>query len=311
MRIEEVLENLEELLRRWGISKKDWIFVAQYAYRLLGYDVKVRREHLNIIVNREKIPWEIGEGLEIHPHRGTKFSKQYNHFIRKTDFDFDITHLSPKDFKGKEGKFILYSLPNGKQIRVQTPIGAIEELERLLSMSIDEGWGVEKGARVLEFVEDQIQAFIKRGETKSAKLYKQLLEKYKHLKRARKIPKKISKVKTIRGIVASKGIVKGRVNVVLGPEKTRKFKEGEILVTTMTSPKFTIFLKKTAGIVTDEGGMLSHAAIVAREMGIPCVVGTRIATKVFKDGDLIGVEADPSTTLGTGQGKGIVRKLDK
>ena len=58
-------------------------------------------------------------------------------------------------------------------------------------------------------------------------------------------------------------------------------------------------MKKAAAIVTDEGGITSHAAIVSRELGIPCVIGTKFATKVFKDGDLIEVDAD----------KGIVRKI--
>ena len=67
----------------------------------------------------------------------------------------------------------------------------------------------------------------------------------------------------------------------------------------MTQPNIIDIAKKAAAIVTDEGGMLSHAAIISREFGIPCIVGTHYATKVFKDGDLVEVDAD----------KGIVRKI--
>ena len=69
------------------------------------------------------------------------------------------------------------------------------------------------------------------------------------------------------------------------------FEDGEILVTTMTSPSMMPLAKKAAAIVTNEGGICSHAAIVSREFGIPCIVGTGNATRTFKDGDIIEVNA--------------------
>jgi pyruvate,water dikinase len=67
----------------------------------------------------------------------------------------------------------------------------------------------------------------------------------------------------------------------------------------MTRPEFILAMRKAVAIVTDEGGVTCHAAILSRELGIPCVVGTKIATKVFKDGDLLEVRAN----------HGIVKKL--
>ena len=296
MKIEKVLENLEKLFSKWGISSSDWVFTAQYAFRLLGYNVEVRKGHLNIQVNKAKIPWEVGEALETHPQVKTKFSEQYLQFERKTGFEFDIAPVSPKDFKRKSKYTVQHTLPNTKQIRVQTPRGGLIELDIILSLCIDEGWGEEKGVRVLPAVEDMRKALLEKGEKELAKAYGDLVKKYSHFnkRKIRKIPKDISRVKTIKGVVASRGVAKGKVNVVLDPERT------EILVTTMTSPKFTIFLHNTVAIVTDEGGMLSHAAIVAREMQMPCIVGTKIATKILKDGDLIEVDAN----------KGIVKILN-
>ena len=72
-----------------------------------------------------------------------------------------------------------------------------------------------------------------------------------------------------------------------------------VLVTSMTHPKDIAVIKQSSAIVTDEGGILSHAAIIAREMKIPCIIGTKHATQVFKDGDLVEVDAN----------KGIVRKI--
>ena len=63
--------------------------------------------------------------------------------------------------------------------------------------------------------------------------------------------------------------------------------QGDIIVPSMTRPEFVPAMKKAAGIITDEGGITSHAAIVSRELGIPCIIGTKIATKVLKDGDLV------------------------
>ncbi len=95
----------------------------------------------------------------------------------------------------------------------------------------------------------------------------------------------------LKGLPASRGIVAGKVKIVLSPEELDKVEFGDILVTTMTNPDFVPAMRKAAAIVTDEGGMTSHAAIVSREMGIPCIVGTGEATKVLKDGMLVTVDA--------------------
>jgi len=108
------------------------------------------------------------------------------------------------------------------------------------------------------------------------------------------------KISEIKGQSAFGGKVKGKVRIVLDPKKTKGFKVGEILVTGATRPEFLPIMHKAAAFVTDTGGILSHAAITAREMKKPCVIGTKIATKVFKDGDIIEVDAT----------KGLVRKVN-
>jgi phosphohistidine swiveling domain-containing protein len=299
--IEQTLVRLEKLLSQWGIKPQDWILVTEYALRLLGYDVKIRKGHLNIIVNRKKLPWDPGEALETHPPEKTKLANQLQEFVEGTGLEFDILPPSPQDFRKKLKNSVVYSLPNGKQINIQTPQGALEELASLLSKCTAEGWGEEKGIRVLPFVEDQREVFLRKGEYQLAKLYGELLQKYAHLKKT-KVPSRVKqsqKVEIISGIPASKGKIKGRTRLILDLSGTEEFLEGEILVTTMTSPRFTSFIKKAAALVTDEGGVLCHAAIAAREIKKPCVVGTKIATQVLKNGNLIEVDAS----------KGLVRKL--
>lgn len=96
----------------------------------------------------------------------------------------------------------------------------------------------------------------------------------------------------IYGKCACKGIVNGRVKIVRKLTDFEKFKEGDILVTAMTRPEHMPLIKKAAAIVTDEGGVTCHAAIVSRELGKPCVIGTQSATDMLNDGDLIEVHAD-------------------
>jgi len=99
-------------------------------------------------------------------------------------------------------------------------------------------------------------------------------------------------IKEFKGRSACKGKAMGKVRRIMGFSKVHTMKEGEILVTGMTIPNFLPAMKKAAAIITDEGGITCHAAIVARELGKPCIIGTKIATQVLKDGDEVEVDAD-------------------
>jgi rifampicin phosphotransferase len=99
----------------------------------------------------------------------------------------------------------------------------------------------------------------------------------------------------VKGAAASMGKVTGPVCLVLQDDDLQKVKKGDIIVTYSSSASFNIVLGLCAGICTDYGGMLSHAAIVAREYGIPAIVGTQLATKKFKNGDVVCVDCSSST----------------
>lgn len=105
----------------------------------------------------------------------------------------------------------------------------------------------------------------------------------------------------VKGNSAYKGKVKGLARVILYRKDLDKIKNGEILVTPMTEAFYTPYLRKVKGIITDEGGITCHAAIISRELKIPCIIGTRNATKILKTGDLVEVDAE----------KGIVKILKK
>ncbi len=95
----------------------------------------------------------------------------------------------------------------------------------------------------------------------------------------------------LKGTPASLGKATGKVRKIVFPYNFDNFEKGSILVTEMTSPLFLPFMKKAAAIVTDIGGLLCHAAIVAREFGIPCVVNTRTGTQILKNNQKIIVDA--------------------
>jgi pyruvate, water dikinase len=92
------------------------------------------------------------------------------------------------------------------------------------------------------------------------------------------------------GIPASPGIGSGKVKIVRSKDDLPKIEEGDVLVATMTNPDYVPAMKKATAILTDEGGMTSHAAIVSREMGIPAVVGSKTATTLLKDGQEITID---------------------
>jgi phosphohistidine swiveling domain-containing protein len=104
----------------------------------------------------------------------------------------------------------------------------------------------------------------------------------------------LSDVDDFRGLTASMGKATGRVKILKSVKEINKIEKGDILVAVMTRPDYVPAMKKAAAIVTDEGGVTSHAAIVSRELGIPCIIGTKIATKVLKDGMLVEVNANHS-----------------
>ncbi len=116
-----------------------------------------------------------------------------------------------------------------------------------------------------------------------------------------KIKEEKIEVNEIIGTPIFEGKLKGVVKIIKSIKDFSKVKNGNILVTSDTTPDFVPLFKKVAGIITDEGGVICHAAIVAREMKIPCVVGTKVATKFLKDNDLVELDAR----------EGIIKKIKR
>lgn len=109
-------------------------------------------------------------------------------------------------------------------------------------------------------------------------------------KRIEKSTQEIKGEPILEGLAASPGIASGKIKIINNMQDLSKINQGDILVTKMTNPDMVVTMQKSAAIVTDDGGLTAHASIVSREMGIPCVVGTKDATTKLKEGEIITVD---------------------
>lgn len=112
-----------------------------------------------------------------------------------------------------------------------------------------------------------------------------------HILRKVKLSAEDNLLKELKGTIASKGRAEGMAVIVNGIKDLSRVKEGNILIAVSTHPDYVPAMRKAMAIVTDEGGVTSHAAIVSREFGIPCIVGTKNATKLIKNGNYLIVDA--------------------
>ncbi len=146
----------------------------------------------------------------------------------------------------------------------------------------DSEWAIENG----EFFIVQTRPI-----TTIAATEKQIVKKETAVKPTGKI--------LVTGDAASPGMATGIVNILKSARDIGRVKPGDILVTDMTTPDFVPAMKKAVAIVTNKGGQTSHAAIVSRELGVPCVVGTKVATTTLKQGHVVTVDGSTGTIYAT------------
>ncbi|MBI2112841.1 hypothetical protein HYT52_04860 [Candidatus Woesearchaeota archaeon] len=183
--------------------------------------------------------------------------------------------------------------------------GLLREVAKRTSLSLSQvyrifPWEIEKAleGKIDENILNQRVYTIQYSTDKGRKIYSGK-EARSFFQTIAFVEQKTEKPSTVVGDCACVGKVRGKVKIINSIDDMKKMKEGDILVSYATSPDIMTAIKKSSAIVTDLGGIICHAAIVSRELHIPCVVGTKIATQVFKDDDIIEVDAT----------HGIVRKV--
>ncbi|MEM2859711.1 MAG: phosphoenolpyruvate synthase [Candidatus Bathyarchaeia archaeon] len=238
--------------------------------------------------DRSVVLIEAGYGLGEYVVQGKITPDEY--YVRKSDLEIVKKNISKKTVQ-------LVRLPTGgtkevpvppelqdKQVLTDEQIKELAkyavEIEKHYGKPMDIEWALDERTNKL-FI---LQA---RPETVWALKKAEVVEEKPAVTKERKV--------LVQGLPASPGIAVGRVHIIPTVDRINEFQKGEILVTEMTAPDWVPAMRKAAAIITNSGGMTCHAAIVSRELGIPCIVGTASrgtpATEVLKDGMMVTVDA--------------------
>ena len=237
--------------------------------------------------DKEKIVIEAGWGLGEAIVSGSVTPDRY--VVNKQDLKILIKEINKQDWKitkvGKENKHISLNKQDQEAQKLTE-----EEIENLAQFGKqiedhykfpqDTEWAIESGK--IYFVQSRPVTTINQKSDIKNQNDKEINQKEGET---------TSKLEVIlKGAAASLGIASGPVKILHKPTETDRVQKGDVLVTEMTTPDYVPAMKRACAIVTDTGGQTSHAAIVSRELGIPCVVGTGTATHVLKEGQIISVD---------------------
>jgi len=237
---------------------------------------------INPSTNEEEVVIEASYGLGDAVVSGSVSPDQYR---------VDKTNLKVKDIKINKKEWYLYRDPNTgrtakrflNEERANSQVLTESEIRKLatIAMHIEDHY---KKPQDIEFaIEDNMVYIV---QTRPITTVKKISEKVANREESQL--KEENLIGT--GIPASPGIASGPVKIIHELTDIQKIQQGDVLVAEMTNPDYVPAMKKASAIVTDEGGMTSHAAIVSREMGIPAIVGTKDATKALKEGEEITID---------------------
>jgi len=230
--------------------------------------------------NRDQIviegAWGLGEGVV----SGTVSPDHY--VVSKSSGDILEVKIAKKELMFTKDK------ETGKTIKAKTPADLLKKQvlsEKEIGKLIDLGKLVEDH---YNFPQDMEWAF--EGDADPFMLQSRPITVLYEDEAAEESEATGSEEIILKGLGSSPGTGSGKISMIFNLEEIDKVKEGNILVTTMTNPDMVPAMKRANAIVTEEGGMTCHAAIVSRELGIPCIVGTGTATKILKTGEVITVD---------------------
>lgn len=315
----QALEGLRSLLEGWGIKADDWYVTGEAAMVLSGYPVEYREGQIDILVCRNTWPWaREEEQVSLFPDKGTLEDRQLHDYISKFNITPDFHPLPHVGIKAEDRFEQTYWLTDEKGVRVLKPWAGVYHRECIINFYTNEH---PKGLNVFDQVKfirwkkfiEQIRehAFNIKDEQTSAMcdevlpLVQQAIEFFENKTPSSPLTRgsstatedPLAKGKAELSSRGNKGGLTGTPvyqGKATGPaqhwQDGADFK-GKIAILTHILPSQVTLIKEAAGIVTDQGGLLSHAATVAREYKIPTVIGTRNATSLFEDGDELEVDA--------------------
>lgn len=221
------------------------------------------------VVNEQGIFGEIIRGGH---HQLTQGMYEQGNTPHTFAYDFETWHIQPEDELVRKAleKIVSY---------LRVPVEKQTELQEKLQA---------------EFTHDYLKGYFETSEPEEfglwfidySKVMGELLEDVGSL------PGQSNESSLVKGQIGCKGIAEGPVRIVDASGRDEEFPDGAVLVCSVTTPEFVPLMQKCSAIVTDQGGILSHAAIVARELKKPCIVGTQNATSMLQEGQYVTVDAD-------------------
>ena len=283
--VNDIFSKVNALLKSWGLTINDWVVTGKHARRFLGYPITVRKNHINVVINNEKIPWEVKylDFAETIPNKNSSFFKSLLKFSSETDYDLDITAVNPKLFNIFSKNKLLVSKGN-------TNIYCISILDniQLVTIKLDhctqKELGVQKGIRLVNAIKNLLEYAEKKNEKTVIETCSRIIKKYKF--------KEMNNTgDTFKGMPIGNGKVSGKVAIIKENQK-RKIYDPMILVTHEFTPKQLLYFNELLGIITETGGLTSHAAIVSNELKLPVILQVKNATTILNDGDYITMNLD-------------------
>jgi phosphohistidine swiveling domain-containing protein len=256
---EDILNNLKEILKAEKTPKKQLFYLQK--------EIVTAKKDKKEIIKKLKLKIHLREMIKIADDISyTKLFTKYYQFYCHACLDKILKEV---------GKRFIFSL---RQMRYLVP----SEFEALLS---------GKKINREELSERFIFSIFYWKDDKLNFLSRRKAEKFLKRIRIERKEDKISAAKEFFGQIAFAGFARGKVKIINESKDMKKMETGDILASEMTNPEIITAMRKAAAIITDEGGITCHAAIVSRELKITCVIGTKIATRVLKDEDLVEVDA--------------------
>jgi len=294
----KMLTDLKELLLSWNINPDDWYVTGEAAMVISGYPVTFRNKQMDILVCRSVWPWlKPEEEVSLFPPQGSREEEDLKKYIEKHNITPDF-HPLPHVGVTAEDRFVHTELHPGSQVRVLSPWAGIyhrkliiEFYENNTSIGLA-AFDKNKFIRWKKFIEETKNYAQERNDQKTVN---SCGEAVVAVNRAINFFEKSVNAKNenvfLKGAGAYEGQVEGEVKIwAEDADFTNK-----IAVLKSALPYQFTKLSLAKGIITDEGGLLSHASIIAREYKIPTIIGTGNATSKLHDGDLVRIDSKNGT----------------
>lgn len=291
-------QDLRKMLEGWGIAAEDWYLTGEAAMLVSGYPVDFREGQIDILTLRETWPWpREEEQVSLFPDKGTKAADELDAFVAKHGILPDFHPLPHVGIKAEDRFEHASWHPHEQGIRVLKPWAGIYHRELIITFFENDPKGLHvfdqaKFIRWKKFVEQTREQAVTLRDEETVAMCDRVLP---IVGRAiaffdAQMTDDVSE-NTLTGSVAYAGQITGPAKHW---EEGADF-TGKVAVLTHLLPSQVTLIRDAAAMVTDQGGLLSHAATVAREYKIPTIIGTKHATQLFNDNAVLEVDGERGT----------------